>query len=99
MRKPLKKRQLVAWLLVLCLLLSSIPVIAAANQTEELQLQEVPAEAGDLAVAPATDLALDTPAADEELRVIILFQEPSVVERGYSTRGLRSNPASACLQR
>lgn len=91
MRKPLKKRQLVAWLLVLCLLLSSIPVIAAANQTEELQLQEVPAEAGDLAVAPATDLALDTPAADEELRVIILFQEPSVVERGYSTRGLRSN--------
>ena len=91
-------RHLVALVLVLCLLLSCIPVAAAVSETHDIQLQEVPAAAEALQAETAELPELDTPAPDENLRVIIMFQEEPVIEKGYSTSGLSRN-ASAMAYR
>ncbi len=82
-------RHLVALVLVLCLLLSCIPVAAAVSETHDIQLQEVPAAAEALQAETAELPELDTPAPDENLRVIIMFQEEPVIEK-------KAIPPAAC---
>lgn len=89
MRKDSRIWRLVACALVVCLLLSCIPLAATAKQS--LTLQEVPTADQELALNHAETEQSDAPAADENLRVIIIFQEQPVVLQGYSTRGLAGN--------
>ncbi len=44
--------------------------------------------AEDLAAEPVIVQESDAPQEDEELRVIIIFQDASLLEKGYSTAGL-----------
>ncbi|MCI6729022.1 MAG: S8 family serine peptidase [Clostridiales bacterium] len=90
MRRNPRMRHLVAWILAVCLLLTCVPAVLAASQTQELGLQEVPVTAEGLTDAPAPQEP-DTPGEEESLRVIIIFQDAALVERGYSTMGLASN--------
>lgn len=94
MRRTPKNQRLAAWILAFCLLLTGVPAVLAAGQTQELQLQEVPVTAEDLAAEPVIVQESDAPQEDEELRVIIIFQDASLLEKGYSTAGLATNSAA-----
>lgn len=91
MSRKQKVLRLVSVLLALCLLLS-IPLVAgAASESYDLQLNSTAANASGLANAGSQTKVLDTPEADELLRVIIIFKDRALVEKGYSTAGLAEN--------
>lgn len=94
MKKFLKMRRLTALLLVLALLAGAIPVVLASNQTRDAELQQVPVTAEGLQTGLPLEEATDLPEDDELLRVIIIFDQASLVEKGYSTTGLGSNSAA-----
>lgn len=90
MRKQ-ENRFLVSAFLVLCLLISCLPVAQAAPASQNLALQEIPATSAGLAMNQVEEPELDTPQENERLRVIILFQEKPLVEAGFSTMGIGQN--------
>lgn len=93
MRKQ-KLRQIAAMLLAVCLLIGCIPAATAAGTQEKLQLQQVSADISPLLEGNEAELTTDTPAADEVLRVIILFRDAPLTEKGFSTSGLSGNAAA-----
>ena len=91
MKKISNMRRLMALILVLALLVSVIPVVLASNQTQDLALQEVSVTANGLRTDTEAVEEAEVPDDDELFRVIIIFDQASLVEKGYSTTDLGSN--------
>ena len=94
MKRTSKLRHLVVYLLVFSLLLGAVPMALAANQSQEIGLQEVPVTAADLQDQTVEVQESDAPAPDESLRVIIVFKDKALVDKGFSTTALSQNSAA-----
>lgn len=94
MKKTPQFRRLVAYILVCCLVLAMIPVALATNNQQDVSLREVPVTAEGLKDQTEAALEPEPPAADEMLRVIIVFNEKNLVEKGHSTLALSQNAAA-----
>lgn len=85
-----KAMRLLSVLLALCIVLS-IPLAAMAmDEATTLGLTKTDANASGL-LSENTEPQLDTPDPDESVRIIIIFKDKAVVEKGFSTLGIASN--------
>ena len=87
------KLRVLALLLVACMVFAMAPAARAASSVEFTQVDA--SQLGNVArnELTQTEQAADIP-ADEAVRVIIILEEKSAVDQGYSTLGLAENPAA-----
>ena len=84
-------KQFVSWMLVLCMVLSFVPTVSAANVHWKKTDQKITAQVSDRLVQK-NDAADHEPG--ELVRVSIALEAPSAVEAGYSTMGISTNRAA-----
>ena len=86
-----------ALLMALCMVLSLMPTAFAAEAESsgtQVPFTVVPNDENDLkreAVSDETEPAYD---ANEQVRVSILLEEPSVIEKGFATQSMGENPSA-----
>ena len=87
--------KLLAMLLVLCMLVQYVPVSAKAEQMDAISFTKVEnsevtaslLEEEEDQAEPLAELYSDT----EEVRVTIILESPSTIDKGYSTRNISRN--------
>ncbi len=100
MTKGKSKLRILALALTICMVFTLMPMVSQAASTSsavdftEVDPSVIKADVtnGDAKVEEEPDA--DVPADDEEVRVIIILDEKSVIEKGYSTKNLPDNRAA-----
>lgn len=100
MTKGKSKLRILALVLTICMVFTLMPMVSQAASTSsavdftEVDPSVIKADVtnGDAKVEEEPDT--DVPADDEEVRVIIILDEKSVIEKGYSTKNLPDNRAA-----
>lgn len=84
-----KAKRSLAFVLAACMLLALLPSFGAGASAASVSYTEVDPSVIDTgaAVLPEAeqDAEQDVPAADEEVHVIILFEQKSLAKKGFST--------------
>ena len=85
-----KAKRSLAFVLAACMLLALLPSFGAGASAANVSYTEVDPSVIDTgtAVLPEAeqDAEQDVPAADEEVHVIILFEQKSLAKKGFSTK-------------
>ena len=93
-------KQILSWVLILCMLFSTVPMASAATTADDSGVEFFETEAPEnvelgtaLHSGKATDKAVaeETIADTDIVRVAVVLTEPSVLESGFSTVGLAEN--------
>ena len=94
-----KAKRSLAFVLAACMLLALLPSFGAGASAASVSYTEVDPSVIDTgaAVLPEAeqDAEQDVPAADEEVHVIILFEQKSLAKKGFSTKDLLENEKAA----
>ena len=94
-----KAKRSLAFVLAACMLLALLPSFGAGASAANVSYTEVDPSVIDTgtAVLPEAeqDAEQDVPAADEEVHVIILFEQKSLAKKGFSTKDLLENEKAA----
>lgn len=94
-----KAKRSLAFVLAACMLLALLPSFGAGASAASVSYTEVDPSVIDAgaAVLPEAeqDAEQDVPAADEEVHVIILFEQKSLAKKGFSTKDLLENEKAA----
>ena len=94
-----KTKRSLAFVLAACMLLALLPSFGAGASAANVSYTEVDPSVIDAgaAVLPEAeqDAEQDVPAADEEVHVIILFEQKSLAKKGFSTKDLLENEKAA----
>ena len=94
-----KAKRSLAFVLTACMLLALLPSFGAGASAANVSYTEVDPSVIDAgaAVLPEAeqDAEQDVPAADEEVHVIILFEQKSLAKKGFSTKDLLENEKAA----
>ena len=94
-----KAKRSLAFVLAACMLLALLPSFGAGASAANVSYTEVDPSVIDAgaAVLPEAeqDAEQDVPAADEEVHVIILFEQKSLAKKGFSTKDLLENEKAA----
>ena len=94
-----KAKRSLAFVLAACMLLALLPSFGAGASAANVSYTEVDPSVIDAgaAVLPEAeqDAEQDVPAADEEVHVIILFEQKSLAKKGFSTKDLLEDEAAA----
>ena len=94
-----KTKRSLAFALAACMLLALLPSFGAGASAASVSYTEVDPSVIDTgtAVLPEAeqDAEQDVPAADEEVHVIILFEQKSLAKKGFSTKDLLEDEAAA----
>lgn len=94
-----KAKRSLAFVLAACMLLALLPSFGAGASAASVSYTEVDPSVIDAgaAVLPEAeqDAEQDVPAADEEVYVIILFEQKSLAKKGFSTKDLLENEKAA----
>ena len=94
-----KAKRSLAFVLAACMLLALLPSFGAGASAASVSHTEVDPSVIDAgaAVLPEAeqDAEQDVPAADEEVHVIILFEQKSLAKKGFSTKDLLENEKAA----
>ena len=94
-----KAKRSLAFVLAACMLLALLPSFGAGASAASVSYTEVDPSVidADAAVLPEAeqDAEQDVPAADEEVHVIILFEQKSLAKKGFSTKDLLENEKAA----
>ena len=93
-----KAKRSLAFVLAACMLLALLPSFGAGASAANVSYTEVDPSVIDAgaAVLPEAeqDAEQDVPAADEEVHVIILFEQKSLAKKGFSTKDLLEDEAA-----
>lgn len=93
-----KAKRSLAFVLAACMLLALLPSFGAGASAANVSYTEVDPSVIDAgaAVLPEAeqDAEQDVPAADEEVHVIILFEQNSLAKKGFSTKDLLEDEAA-----
>ena len=93
-----KAKRSLAFVLAACMLLALLPSFGAGASAANVSYTEVDPSVIDTgaAVLPEAeqDAEQDVPAADEEVHVIILFEQNSLAKKGFSTKDLLEDEAA-----
>ena len=94
-----KAKRSLAFVLAACMLLALLPSFGAGASAANVSYTEVDPSVIDAgaAVLPEAeqDAEQDVPAADEEVHVIILFEQKSLAKKGFSTKDLLEDEKAA----
>lgn len=94
-----KAKRSLAFVLAACMLLALLPSFGAGASAASVSYTEVDPSVIDAgaAVLPEAeqDAEQDVPGADEEVHVIILFEQKSLAKKGFSTKDLLENEKAA----
>ena len=94
-----KAKRSLAFVLAACMLLALLPSFGAGASAANVSYTEGDPSVIDTgtAVLPEAeqDAEQDVPAADEEVHVIILFEQKSLAKKGFSTKDLLENEKAA----
>ena len=92
--KKMLTRRVLSLLMALCLVLSLVPTaLAAEENSSDIRLPFTVVSDDDSALARETtdNTASSQYGANESVRVSIVLEEPSVIEKGYATQNLAEN--------
>lgn len=93
-----KTKRVLALVLTACMVFALLPAAGLGANASGVSFTEIDPKSvtADTRLPDSTtpDTAEDEPAAEEEVRVIILFAQKSLARRGFSTKSLVDNPAA-----
>ena len=90
-----KAKRSLAFVLAACMLLALLPSFGAGASAANVSYPSVIDTGAAVLPEAEQDAEQDVPAADEEVHVIILFEQKSLAKKGFSTKDLLENEKAA----